>query len=140
MVAKKEYLDENIKYKMIVCHVPFFEKFREPYNVDEDIHDYWTKLLRENVKPDIMYSGHHHLNVIRHIGGEHDYHSQPCPCVIGSNPCLKLQKEEGIDKFIGCYTELNGFEAYVEFNDNNNEIFATHRFYLGENDNGDIKD
>lgn len=138
VVKEEEYKDESIKYKMVICHVPFFEKFREPYNIDEDLHDYWTKLLRENIKPDIMFAGHHHLNEIRHIGCIHDYHNQPCPSVIGSNPCLKLQKEEGVDKFIGCYTELKGKEAYVEFNDSNNEIFSTHHFLLGEEDNGDI--
>ncbi len=138
--AENEYNAEGVKYKLVICHVPFFEDFRHPFNVDEEIFGYWTKLLRESVKPDLMYAGHHHRNLIRHIGNKHDYHNQPCPCVIGSNPCLKLKKEEGIDKFIGCYTELNGREAFVDFNDNNNETLTRHRFLLGEEDNGDIED
>ncbi len=137
VVNDKEYLDEKIKYKLVISHVPFFQKFDKPFNIEEDTYTYWTKLLRENIKPDLMLAGHKHMNVIRHRGSEYDCYNQPCPCIIGSNPCFELHKE-GIDRFIGCYVELNDRKAYVEFNDNFDKIDSVHKFMLGEEDNGDI--
>jgi hypothetical protein len=136
-VKKQEYLDEGIKYRIVVCHVPFFEKFQPPFNIEEDTYAYWIKLLRENIKPDLMYAGHKHLNVIRYINGEHDCFSQPCPCIIGSDPCHNLRKD-GIDRFIGCYTEFDGREVKVEFNSNDGEVKINHRFMLGGEDKGEI--
>ncbi len=137
VVNDKEYLDEKIKYKLVISHVPFFQKFDKPFNIEEDTYTYWTKLLRENIKPDLMLAGHKHMNVIRHRGSEYDCYNQPCPCIIGSNPCFELHKE-GIDRFIGCYVELNDRKAYVEFNDNFDKIDSVHKVMLGEEDNGDI--
>ncbi len=137
VVNDKEYLDEKIKYKLVISHVPFFQKFDKPFNIEEDTYTYWTKLLRENIKPDLMLAGHKHMNVIRHRGSKYDCYNQPCPCIIGSNPCFELHKE-GIDRFIGCYVELNDRKAYVEFNDNFDKIDSVHKFMLGEEDNGDI--
>lgn len=137
IVNEKEYLNDGIKYKLVISHVPFFQKFNDPFNIEEDTYDYWIKLLREEVKPDLMFAGHKHMNVIRHRGSEFDCYNQPCPCIIGSNPCFELH-EDGIDRFVGCYAELNGRQAYVEFNDNFNKTESIHKFMLGEEDNGDI--
>lgn len=84
--ANDEYLAEGVKHRVIICHNPFTRKMKNPFNIEEEIYTLWAKLLRENIKPDLMVCGHTHRLMIDPIGGENDGLGQPCSVLIGAEP------------------------------------------------------
>lgn len=81
-----EYGEEGVKKKLIFAHVPFTRRFSAPFNIEEDTYAYWAKILRDEVKPDLMLCGHTHKYSIDKIGCEHDVHGQPCTVIVASEP------------------------------------------------------
>ena len=84
--ASEEYEADGIKHKIVVAHVPFTRRMTAPFNIEEDTYTYWAKLLRENIKPEIMICGHTHEFSVDMPGCENDTFGQPCPVVVGSVP------------------------------------------------------
>lgn len=113
--AENEYAQSDIKTKLVISHIPFTRKFEPPFDIEEDIYNEWSSLLKEYINPDLMLCGHTHKCVIDKIGGENDYHGQPCPVVVGSEP-----SEE---KFIGCGFIINDEKIEVIFNDNHGKVY-----------------
>ncbi len=108
--AEKEYDQSDIKTKLVISHIPFTRKFEPPFDIEEDIYKEWSSLLKEHIKPDLMICGHTHKNHISYVGGEKDYHGQPCTIVVGSEP--------SDEKFIGCGFIINDNQIEVVFTDN----------------------
>jgi len=101
--ADNEYNAEGVKYRLVVCHVPFIRG-----GFEADIYREWCKLLRENVKPNLMLSAHYHrLKVVR-PGDDWDKHGIPCTVVIGS------RTGKG-DDYTGTAFELNEKKADIHF-------------------------
>jgi len=84
-----QYNSDEIKYKLVVAHNPFTSRYAEPFNIEEELYTYWSKLLRENIKPDVMICGHKHELRIDMPNDECDNLGQPCPVVIGSTVSIK---------------------------------------------------
>ena len=101
--AANEYNAPDVKYRLVVCHIPFIRgKF------EADIYREWCTLLRENVKPNLMLSGHYHrLHVVRQ-GDKWDENGAPCTVVIGS------RTGKG-DDFTGTAVELTEKNAAIRF-------------------------
>ena len=116
--AKENYTADDVKYKLVVVHNPFTERFNPPFNIEEDIYSYWAKLLRENVKPDVMICGHKHSLEILEVGGEKDALGQPCTVVVGSD----LNRKENYYAGAG-YIFKNG-KITVVFNDSEKIILS----------------
>ena len=93
--AKQEYLAEGVENRLVICHMPFSERFREPFNIEEELYVEWCRLLKEHVKPQIMLCGHMHRAYISEVGGEKDHRGQPCPVVVAS------KVEKGDAEFFG---------------------------------------
>lgn len=108
---KYEYAADDVKYKMVVCHNPFTKKYEPPFNIEEDTFGYWTKLLSEKVKPDVMMCGHIHALEFYEKGGEYDAYGQPCDVVVGS----RVNRSENY--FAGAGIILNDGKITVVFND-----------------------
>ncbi len=83
--AENEYEAEGVEQKIIVAHNPFTRKYESPFNIEEETFSYWARLLKENVKPDIMICGHIHKFSVDKPGCENDALGQPCTIVVGSN-------------------------------------------------------
>ena len=130
IVKNEEYNAEGITKRMVVCHVPFTETYREPFNIEIDTYSYWCKLLRENIKPQIMFCAHNHETVVRYPGDRRDNKGQACPVIHGASPCLKLQREEGIDRYIGSGIVFNNEFVEVTIIDNENTIHNVERFNI----------
>lgn len=113
--AEKEYDQCDIKTKLVISHIPFTRKFEPLFDIEEDIYNEWSSLLKAYINPDLMLCGHTHKCVIDKVGGENDYHGQPCTVVIGSEP-----SEE---KFIGCGFIINDEKIEVIFNDNHGKVY-----------------
>ncbi len=109
--SKDEYEADGIEHKLVICHNPFTFVNVPPFNIEIELYTEWAKLLRENVKPDLMLCGHKHTTEICEVGCDRDHLGQPCTVIIGSNPTLK----EPFD-FIGCAVTLNSDSTEVVFN------------------------
>lgn len=94
---EKEYEAQGVLSKIIVCHIPFTEVRMPPHDIEKEIYSTWAKLLRENIKPDMMLCGHLHRIEVNNPGGEKDHLGQPCTVVIGAEPWL----EPGAERFAG---------------------------------------
>ena len=85
----KEYGAEGITRKLVFAHVPFSRRFPHPFNIEEDIYAHWCRLLKDEVKPDLMITGHIHKYSVDKCGGEMDALGQPCTVVVASAPSTK---------------------------------------------------
>ena len=84
--ADREYASAGVKTRLVVSHVPFSERNRAPFDIEEETYTEWCRLLREYVKPDAMICGHVHHAYVTEIGDEFDAFGQPCAVVVGSAP------------------------------------------------------
>ncbi len=84
--AKNEYMAEGIKRKLIVVHSPFTKIFKPPFDIEQDTYRYWTQIMREYIKPELIICGHTHKRRISLPGDEFDSHGQPCPVIVAAEP------------------------------------------------------
>lgn len=108
-----EYLDEGIKYRMAVCHIPFARKCPPPFNIEQERYAYWCKLLGEKVKLNLMMCGHQHIFYVLTPGHELDALGQPCPAIVASRPEII----DGVIHFTGCAMTLSGDTAKAKYTD-----------------------
>lgn len=87
--ADVEYLAEGVKKRLVICHMPFARKDNPPFDIENEIYIEWTRLLREEIHPDLMITGHVHKIEIDWPGGDRDYRKMPCPVVIGATTNYK---------------------------------------------------
>ncbi len=106
--SKNEYEQEGVLHKLIISHNPFTYQLEPPFNIEEDIYTEWARLIRENIKPELMLCGHLHITKIAEAGGEFDRLGQPCTMIIGS--------DMGDDFHTGCGIVLSdGKETEIDF-------------------------
>lgn len=79
-----EYLAPGITHRMVISHIPFTKRFEGEFDIAEDIYSEWTRLLREDIKPQLMVCAHEHQFNIYNPGEPEDAYGQPCPVVIGA--------------------------------------------------------
>ena len=109
--AEQEYLAEGVTYRMVIVHTPFTQRYKEPFNIEEDVYTYWAKLLKEHVTPDIMLCGHLHELSVDLPGCAVDAFGQPCPVVVGAKP----RTETGY--FAGAGLIIDDKQTEIVFND-----------------------
>ena len=109
--SQNEYNADGVENKIIVCHIPFTTNFEPPFNIEEEIYGEWTRLIGDNIEPDLFFFGHTHTYGVYKVGGAFDYYGQSCPAVIGSEPRSKE------DSFIGCGVTMGGGAPKIIFND-----------------------
>jgi predicted phosphodiesterase len=83
---EREYAAPGVTHRLVISHVPFTVRFQEPFNIEEETYTEWARLLREEVKPDVMICGHVHQIGVWEKGGERDGFGQPCDVVVASRP------------------------------------------------------
>lgn len=83
--SENEYNAPGITHKLIIVHVPFTTRFPSPFDIEEDIYREWAKLLKENIKPDIMICGHTHRYSVDKPGCEYDDYGQPCTIIVAGH-------------------------------------------------------
>ena len=80
--ADNEYNAPGVTHKLVIVHVPFTKRFSPPFDIEPEIYTEWAKLLRENVKPDLMICGHTHHYSIHEPGCDYDDYGQPCKIIV----------------------------------------------------------
>ena len=116
VAEKREYLSYGIKYRLVIVHNPFTFTLEPPFDIEQELYKRWTDILKEEIKPDLIISGHLHDACVSDIGGELDSKGQPCPVIIGS----KFTEDDS--DFIGCALTLDGDEMNVCFPNSENRI------------------
>lgn len=115
--ADSEYSGAGVTRKLIIAHSPFSRKFESPFDIEDDIYTEWCTLLREEIKPNVMISGHTHTVDILPVGDERHVHGCPCPVVIGAIPdrskkthvgCGLVFKGDGLSAVFNLGEEIRG--------------------------------
>ena len=121
--GNKEYAAPGVKHRLIISHVPFTYIHKAPFDIEQEIYREWTRLIGENVKPNLMICGHRHLTKICPPGSEDDDMGQPCHVIIGSKPIF--DKASGNHSFIGSAITLmeNGKQRII-FSHSNGDIIS----------------
>lgn len=109
--GKSQFADDAIEHRIVIAHNPFTRKYPEPFNIEEDTYTYWSKLLKEKIKPDVMICGHIHKFSVDLPGCEKDAFGQPCPVVVGS------QVDKRKNYFAGSGFVFNKGNIEIIFND-----------------------
>ncbi len=118
--AKEEYEADGVKYRFIISHVPFTFQNKEPFNIEEELFTQWAKLMKDNIKPQLMICGHKHETGIFPPGCERDALGSPCTVLLGSDV-----NYEG-EYFTGMAVTINEIDADVVFN-TNHEVLEEHK-------------
>ena len=118
IITEREYEAEGIDTRLVICHNPFTTVLESPFNIEREIYSEWAKLLRENIKPDLMICGHIHDTAVWDEGGEFDRLGQPCKIVIGSD----LNAETGY--FAGCGYIFSKDKTEIIFTDSDGKSSA----------------
>ena len=116
-----EYAAPGIKTRIVVAHAPFSQRQPAPFDIEEETYREWCRILRKNIKPDLMLFAHTHEYGIHPVGSEWDHLGQPCPAVIGAEPRK--------DRFIGCGLIIRDDKISVVFTDSNGQTFGHSSIY-----------
>lgn len=115
---KTEYEAVGVKHKLVISHNGFTHNSEPPFDIEREIFSQWTRLLRENVRPDIMVCGHFHdLKVYGEDAEEWHTNGYVCPVVIGSDI-----KKDSENWFAGCGYVFRDNETELIFTDSNGRI------------------
>ncbi len=118
--AKNEYRAPNVKHRIILSHVPFNMdntdecKGERPFNIERPLYSEWCRIIREQIKPDFMLSGHTHTCEIIPAGSDRDKKNIGTNTILGGAPVRKEGRPEGV---IGCAITLTEDETIVRYTD-----------------------
>ncbi len=113
VARSKEY--KEYKYKVVIVHKPISYVQEPPFDIEQDIYKEWCDILKQEIQPDLMLSGHLHRTEVWMPGCPEDHLGQPCPVVIGARPLPK--GEDGRAGFIGSAITLDEGQITVQFVD-----------------------
>ena len=126
---ENEYEANGVKHKLVISHNAFVHSYQPPFDIEQDIFSEWSKLLRENVKPEVMICGHaHELNIYQPEDSEWNTNGSICPVVIGST----IEKKEPV-YFAGCGYVFNDKNVEIVFTDSNGETLRKEQLPLENN-------
>ncbi|MBQ8407909.1 MAG: metallophosphoesterase [Clostridia bacterium] len=108
--AATEYEADGVENRIVICHNPFTQTLKPPFDIEQETYTEWSRLLREHVKPQIMLCGHIHKCYVSPVGGELDHKGQPCPVIVASKATDNV--------FMGGAVELYTDRCNVKFTDN----------------------
>lgn len=128
--SKHEYASKRFAYRIVLSHVPFNMdntdecKGERPFNIERELYGQWCELIREQIKPQFMLSGHVHTLEIIKGGSAFDNKNIGCDTILGGAPI----KENGIAVgFGGCAITLGSVGAEVRFTDDHRRILGEER-------------
>ncbi len=123
--AATEYNADGIALKLVVCHIPFaIPRPKAPFNIDVPLFKQWSDLLKDNVKPDVMLSGHIHRTSIRQPDDPGLRFKAACPVITGSH----VDRENKI--LAGCALEWTPGNLKVLFTDQDKKVLGEHTLTL----------
>lgn len=123
-----EYKAEGVEHKIVVSHIPFSYIQPAPFDIEQDIYREWTRIMHDEIKPELLLYGHLHQTAIHAPLSSFDSYSlQPCPAIIGSKPTMPWANPEQKCEFVGCAITLDREQITVVFNNDKGEIISQHK-------------
>lgn len=113
-----EYNAPGIRFRIVLSHLPFPQNQEDPFNIEIPIYTEWCRILKTEIKPDLMFSGHMHKCYVIRPGDPLDHKGTPCPVVVGS--FIDYQEK----KFAGAAIELTPGKAEIFFTDPEHNVFG----------------
>lgn len=115
---KNEYEADGVKYRFVLCHIPFCQKNTEeckgerPFNIENEIYTYWCERIKAEICPDLSIFGHLHVTEICPPGSEFDDRGLGGNIIIGGRP---IDRKGLCDNVIGTAltVEEDGFFARI---------------------------
>lgn len=122
--AGTEYAAEDVKYRMVICHIPFTKIHRPPFDIEQELYGEWSHLVGEQIRPDVLLFGHEHRTEIWHKESEQDsFHCQSCAAVIGAKP-LFSEENAAENRYIGCGLSISPDGVDVAFSHSEDGVFG----------------
>ncbi len=105
----EEYEAEGVKTKLAICHVPLVERFEHPFNVADELYEYWTRLL-EKIGIDLLLAGHMHRAyfIDPHTPEKRNADFLTAVCSIPSK-----KRADGTETYVGGLIEVDGARRTV---------------------------
>lgn len=119
VIAKGEYNEQGVENKIIIVHNPFTHKLNPPFDIEGEVYTEWAKLIKENIRPDLMICGHTHKIGVYETGTDFDDYGQPCTLVVAS--------EIKNDGYTGCGFTFNKDSITATFTNGNGEKVSEHK-------------
>ena len=120
--ADKEYNAPDVKHKLVISHIAFTHICEPPFDIEQELYGEWARLMRDEIKPDLLLYGHLHRAEISPVGSHLDSQGQACTAIIGSKPIFD---EQNGHSFIGCALTLReDGNKRVVFNDDKGNIIG----------------
>jgi len=84
--AEEEHRAQGVRYRLVIAHNPFSEMHPAPFDMEWETYGEWCRILREQIKPDLMLCGHMHRIEVRDPRTRDAHLGRPCPVIIGAMP------------------------------------------------------
>lgn len=120
--AEQEYLAEGVTNRVVISHIPFGTFYPAPFDIEQELYGEWCRMLREEIRPQLMIHGHKHTAEIWDVGGPNDDLGFPAPSLVGA---LVTKNADGGRYFAGMGVELSPNSATVTVNDRDGELSRT---------------
>jgi predicted phosphodiesterase len=122
VAQEQEY--KKYPYKVVIVHKPFTYVQKPPFDIEQDLYREWCDILKKDIQPDLMLSGHLHRTAVWMPGCPEDHLGQPCPVVVGAKP---LKDEDGKLGFIGSAITLDNGKITVQFVDDKQNLLESYQ-------------
>lgn len=116
--AATEYAAPDVKYRVIICHIPFTFIHHEPFDIEQELYGEWTRIISDKIAPDFFLFGHEHKIGVWEKGSEHDSFGQNCGAIIGAIPLFDPDAKDNDsreNKYVGCGLEISPKGVHVDF-------------------------
>lgn len=123
--ADREYAADGVKYRLVMVHNPFVETHKPPFDIEIDTYTAWTRILSDEVKPDLMVAGHTHRCYIIHPEDEANKKGATFPVVVGAKPT----RQHGT--FTAAALTFDTDKIEVAFTNENREVTGGETFPRG---------
>ena len=82
--SENTYAAPGIAHTFALCHMPFTRLDGAPFNIEGEIYAEWTRLMSEEIHPDLLISGHMHRAGIYLPGSPDDSWGQKFPAFVAA--------------------------------------------------------
>lgn len=123
--ADQEYQALGIRHRVVLSHIPFTKRFQGEFDIAGEVYSEWTRLLRDEIKPDFILCAHEHMLQVYEPGCEEDTYGQGCPVIVGSE-VSSASKKLPENYFAGTGITWNLDEISFEFINSDGEIRKTY--------------
>ena len=80
----EEFEAEGVEHRLVICHVPFTMEEEGDFDIEKELYNEWSRLIRDEIGAHVMICGHVHLQFLLQPGKDEARAPHPCTVVVGS--------------------------------------------------------